>query len=589
MSFKTISASSLLFGAGFSALCTLTMAQAQTIPYGSAHSAPGAVYSSGYYAVSPSISSTYYAASPTYSTVPVPVSANVPAPVIGTVPCPVYSDYEAYLYQLYGYANPSLTGGCAAGVVTSGGAVSGGVVSGGVVQVSGVSPVIVSAPAQFGTARTVIAQQAPARTFSPTPVSVTTTQETVVDGVEVFEEVTTPQAPAAQATQAEQTGAGFRGNTFVAPQSRFRASANVAVDLGYQVRHEIQPVATNLNFNGFSSVVIDRRNGSYSAQTLVEDPDNTLSKAYLNAQAPTHGPFVAEGSLVDQYGNSLEFYVDPDRANLPTTRVRNANPLVANGSVSLTGEFYGDSWSAGAAVGFDVSPILQQQPPALSTANVYVNTRFGTVTAGRGVGLPYPTRSYEVISGGGYSFADFGDYQASYVSPVVGNTRIGVVAGLQTRQVGATAEFQTTHGNNQYRAALYADTAQSVQGEIGYTRALGHQRFVGATAYAGRDGNGESFYGLQGNIDVGRHSLQANATRVKSNNLTVVYGSAATQAPVLGLEINDDEGFNEQDQLNLEYRYQAHQNVQLYANAELINHKYYGSTYGVGGGIRATF
>ena len=391
MSFKTISASSLLFGAGVSALCTLTMAQAQTIPYGSAHSAPGAVYSSGYYAVSPSISSAYYAPAPVYSTVSapvaVPVPASVPVPVIGTAPCPVYSDYDACLYQLYGYVDPSLTGGCAAGVASSTGAVQGGV-----------SPIIASAPT---------------RTFSPTPVSVTTTQETVVDGVEVFEEVTTPQAPAAQA---EQTGAGFRGNTFVAPQSRFRASANVAIDLGYQVRHEIQPVATNLNFNGFSSVVIDRRNGSYSAQTLVEDPENTLSKAYLNAQAPTHSPFVAEGSLVDQYGNSLEFYVDPYRANLPTTRVRNANPLVANGSVSLKGEFYGDSWSAGAAVGFDVSPILQQQPPALSTANVYVNTRFGTVTAGRGVGLPYPTRSYEVISGGGYSFADFGDYQSPATS-----------------------------------------------------------------------------------------------------------------------------------------------------------------------------
>lgn len=362
MSFKTISASSLLLGAGFSALCTLSVAQAQTIPY----STPSTVFSSGYYAVSPSIPSAYYAPAPTYSTVPVPVSATVPAPVIGTVPCPVYSDYDAYLYQLYGYVDPSLTGGCAAGVVTSGSAVAGGVV-----QVGGVSPVIVSAPAQFGTAGTVIAQQAPTRTFSPTSVSVTTTQETVTDGVEVFEEVASTQVSAAQT---EQSGAGFRGNTFEAPQSRFRASANVALDLGYQIRHEIQPATTDLDFNGFATVVIDRRDGPYNAQTLVEDPYSTLSKAYLNAQAPTDGPFVAEGTLVDQYGNSLEFYVDPDQANLPVTLVRNSNPLVANGSVSLTGEFYGDSWSAGAAVGFDVSPILNQQPPELSKA-MFTSTR----------------------------------------------------------------------------------------------------------------------------------------------------------------------------------------------------------------------
>ena len=76
---------------------------------------------------------------------------------------------------------------------------------------------------------------------------------------------------------------------------------------------------------------------------------------------------------------------------------------------------------------------------------------------------------------------------------------------------------------------------------------------------------------------------------MKSNNLTILYGSTVTEAPVLGIEINDKTAFNQQDQLNLEYRFQANANVQLYANAELINHKYYGSAHALGGGIRAAF
>ena len=139
------------------------------------------------------------------------------------------------------------------------------------------------------------------------------------------------------------------------------------------------------------------------------------------------------------------------------------------------------------------------------------------------------------------------------------------------------------------RAGAYADTARSIQGELGYTRALGNQRFVGGTVYAGRDGSGESFYGVQGNIDVGRHSLQANATRVRSNNLTIAYGSDVTEQAVLGVDINDKESFNQQSQLNLEYSFQATPNLQFYANAEWIDHKYYGSTQAAGGGIRASF
>ena len=58
---------------------------------------------------------------------------------------------------------------------------------------------------------------------------------------------------------------------------------------------------------------------------------------------------------------------------------------------------------------------------------------------------------------------------------------------------------------------------------------------------------------------------------------------------MLGIEINDKTAFNQQDQLNLEYRFQANANVQLYANAELINHKYYGSAHALSGGIQAAF
>ena len=184
----------------------------------------------------------------------------------------------------------------------------------------------------------------------------------------------------------------------LAPQRGFRTSANVALELGYQAQQDIQPITTDLNFEGFSSIVIDRRNGTYNAQTLVEDTTNSLAKAYLNASAPTDGPFVAEASLTDQQGNTLEVYVDPYQANLPVTTVSN-NSLVANGSVSVSGEYYTPNWAAGATVGVDVSPIVQQQLPQLSTANVYLKSKYGTVTAGYGVGLHYSTRSYEVKIG----------------------------------------------------------------------------------------------------------------------------------------------------------------------------------------------
>ncbi|MGB1161451.1 MAG: hypothetical protein ACPG40_09575 [Alphaproteobacteria bacterium] len=566
MSFRTNNASFLMLGAGTFALFSLSLSAAQTVPVSTVQSANGAVYTTADYTPILGLTAGYHSLEPVY----------VGAPTTATVipPCLAEQHYQTYLGQIYGYGlnHDPLPVVCGSGAVVHGTGVT--------------QPYATYAHAGYG--QTVnhveygtpaVVEPSPIRSFYPTPVSVTTTTQETVESAEVLDTQVTA-SPVVEAESEAYTAA---------PSSRFRASASVAIDLGYQSRYDIQPAPTNLKFNGFSSLVIDRRNGSYDAQTVVEDPYGTLAKAYLNAAAPSEGSFSAEGTLVDQYGNSLEFYLDSDGGTVPVTKVKNSNPIVANGSVSVNGEYFGDTWSAGAAVGFDVSPIINQAPPTLSTANVYVNTRYGTLTAGRGVGLPYATRAYEVISGGGYSFADLGDYQASYVSPVVGNTRIGIVAGLQTRQLGATAEFQTTAGNNQYRAAAYLDTARSVQGEIGYTRALGNQRFVGATAYAGQDGSGESYYGIQGNVDVGRHSVQANATRVKSNNLTILYGSTVTEAPVLGIEINDKTAFNQQDQLNLEYRFQANANVQLYANAELINHKYYGSAHALGGGIRAAF
>lgn len=373
------------------------------------------------------------------------------------------------------------------------------------------------------------------------------------------------------------------------PSTRFRGSVNVTLDLGYQIRYDLQPLPQELDFIGFATVVVDRADGNFIAQTAVEDPLNLLSKATVAATAPVTGSFQVQGHLEDLSGNSFEFYIDQDRADLPTTLVRNTNSFRANSSIGASGEFYGEDWSLGAAVAFDVSPIFQQQRPELSSASVYLNTRAGSFRVGRGIGLPYATRSYEVISGGGYSFADFGTYQASYVSPVVRNTRVGILLGLQTRQVGVSAEWQLTRGNNQVRAAAYADTARSIQGELGYTRALGPQRFVGGSVYGGRDDNGEAFFGVQGNVDIGRHSLQANLTRVLSNNLVISYGNSTTNAPLVGIDIRDTRGFNRQDQLNLEYRFQATQNVQLYAQAELIRHKYYGTAYAYGGGVRAAF
>ena len=567
MSFRTRTASILMLGAGISALFSLSQSYAQTIPVSATQSANGAIYAPGYYTPNYGVTAGYQSVEPVY--------VGVPTVGVAPPPCLAAQDYQTHLNQLYGHGlgHEPLVVDCGSGAPVYGSAIAQPVTS----YVNASHGQTVN---HGGYGASAAVQTAPTRSFYPTPVNVTST---------TYEAVEVPDAKVATAIEDEAKAEAETDARATAPSSRFRASASVAIDLGYQSRHEIQPVLTNLDFNGFSSLVIDRRDGSYNAQTIVEDPYGSLAKAYLNAAAPSDGSFVAEGALVDQNGNSLEFYLDDQQGYLPVTKVANSDPLVANGSVSVNGEYYGDTWSAGAAVGFDVSPIINQQPPTLSTANVYLNTRYGTLTAGHGVGLPYATRGYEVISGGGYSFADLGDYQVSYVTPVVGNTRIGVVAGLQTRQFGATAEFQTTSGNNQYRAGVYLDTARSVQGEVGYTRALGQQRFVGATAYAGHDGSGESYYGIQGNVDFGRHSVQANATRVKSNNLSVLYGSSVTEAPVLGLEINDDSGFNQQDQLNLEYRFQANANVQVYANAELVNHKYYGSTHALGGGIRASF
>lgn len=580
---------SCLLGAGLTAVFSLSLAHAQTVPYAAIYANTVPVSSAYSYAY-PTVTyanNQYVVSAPNAQAYIAPASAYAYAAAPTPTPCGVYGDYQSYLNQLiyYSHSTNGVAGGCAATDAHSYAAPS-------VIGTTGYAPIYAQGAGYVQQAGTVVSAY-----HSPQTPGLVFHKSAPGYGTEI-----TKDAPVQSATglayPSTQTDGGSavevietsieEETTASSPQRGFRTSTNVALQLGYQVQHDIQPVTTDLNFEGFSSIVIDRRNGSYNAQTLVEDTTNSLAKAYLKASAPTDGPFVAEASLTDQQGNSLEVYVDPYQANLPVTTVSN-NSLVANGSVSVSGEYYTPNWTAGATVGVDVSPIVQQQVPELSTANVYLKSRYGTVTAGYGVGLPYSTRSYEVISGGGYSFADYGDYQLGYVSPVIGNTRIGLVAGLQTRQLGGTAEFQITRANNQFRAAVYADTAQTIQGELGYTRALGNQRFVGGTVYAGRDNSGESFYGIQGNVDIGRHAVQVNATRVKSNNLTIVYGSAATDAPVLGLDISDDDSFNQQDQLNLEYRYQATSNVQLYANAELVNHKYYGSGYGLGGGIRAAF
>ena len=373
------------------------------------------------------------------------------------------------------------------------------------------------------------------------------------------------------------------------PESRFRATASVNIDLGYQLRYDLQPVSTDLDFRGFAAISIDRRDGKFFSQTEISDPLSSLKDAYLRASAPASGPLLAEAKLEDRAGKTFAVSLNGSNSALPAIRVRNPRGLSASGTVGLSGEYAADNWALGAALAYDVSPIAVQQPPTLSTANLYVSSRFGTLRGGRGVGLPYATRAFEVISGGGYSFADFGTYQVSYISPVLANTRVGVLLGLQTRAVAGSAEWQLTRGNNQFRAGAYADSSRSVQGELGYTRALGAQRFVGGTLYAGNDGNGESFFGIQGNLDIGKHTVQANLTQVASNNLGIVYGSSVTGQPILGLDINDRTGFNRQAQLNLEYRYSLTPNVQLYGTAEFINHRYYGSTYSYGGGVRAAF
>ena len=579
---------SCLLGAGLTAVFSLSLAQAQTVPYAPtyanavpvsstySHAYPAVTYANNQYVVSAPVAQAYMAPSSVYAVAPTPT------------PCGVYGDYQSYLNQLiyYSHSTNLVAGDCATGDAYAYATPS-------VAGVSGYAPVYAQGTGQLPQAGTVTSGHYLPQTTGLVFHKAAPAHDTLIAKEASSQSAANSAYAPSQnnggvAVEVIETSIKEEVTTAIAPQRGFRTSANVALELGYQAQQDIQPITTDLNFEGFSSIVIDRRNGTYNAQTLVEDTTNSLAKAYLNASAPTDGPFVAEASLTDQQGNNLEVYVDPYQANLPVTTVSN-NSLVANGSVSVSGEYYTPNWAAGATVGVDVSPIVQQQLPQLSTANVYLKSKYGTVTAGYGVGLPYSTRSYEVISGGGYSSADYGDYQVGYVSPVIGNTRIGLVAGLQTRQLGATAEFQITRENNQFRAAVYADTAQTLQGELGYTRALGNQRFVGGTVYAGRDNSGEAFYGIQGNVDIGRHSVQANATRVKSNNLTIVYGSAATDAPVLGLDISDDDSFNQQDQLNLEYRYQATSNVQLYANAELVNHKYYGSGYGLGGGIRAAF
>lgn len=572
-----------LLGAGFPLLASLTFAGAQTVPI---HSYSAASYPAttpyyapvstvGYSTISPTIvpaTATYDVLYNTYAVTP-PTAAPIQ-------PCPVLNDYDAYFAQLYGHASGASANGC---VTSTNPTVYPTVVTYQPQPALPQPPLPVvhygqSVPQQsYGVVQ---APAVPVRKFAPQPVVVTTTQQqaatTSAAAVEAAVASAVQSAPEPQAAASS-------------PQSRFRFSTNLALQLGYEARYDIQPAPTQLHYDGFASLSIDRRNGTYTAQTQVEDPNATLSKAYLNAQAPSAGDFVAQAALADQYGNSLDVYLDSQGGTVPVTIVRNPTSLAGSSTASATGEYVGDSWSVGATVGVDFTPSFSAQAPTLASASAFVNTNYGTLSVGRGLGLPYSTRAYEVISGGGYSFADLGTYQASYVSPVVANTRVGVVAGLQTRQFAGTAEYQTTRGNNQFRAGAYADTARSIQGELGYTRALGNQRFVGGTVYAGRDGSGESFYGVQGNIDVGRHSLQANATRVRSNNLTIAYGSDVTEQAVLGVEINDKESFNQQSQLNLEYSFQATPNLQLYANAEWIDHKYYGSTQAAGGGIRASF
>ena len=562
-----------VLGASFPLLASLTFAGAQTVPVHSFYAASSPSYAPASTVVYNSALVPTVVPAPNYDVLP--NSYAVPSPSIVTgQPCPVIDHYDAYFGQLYGYSNGTSLNGC----LTSNPTVHPTVVP---YQPQPPLPVVhygQSVPQQsYGVVQ---APAVPARKFAPQPVVVTTTQQqaatTSAAAVEAAVASAVQSAPEPQAAASS-------------PQSRFRFSTNLALQLGYEARYDIQPAPTQLHYDGFASLSIDRRNGTYTAQTQVEDPNATLSKAYLNAQAPSAGDFVAQAALADQYGNSLDVYLDSQGGTVPVTIVRNPTSLAGSSTVSATGEYVGDSWSVGATVGVDFTPSFSAQAPTLASASAFVNTNYGTLSVGRGLGLPYSTRAYEVISGGGYSFADLGTYQASYVSPVVANTRVGVVAGLQTRQFAGTAEYQTTRGNNQFRAGAYADTARSIQGELGYTRALGNQRFVGGTVYAGRDGSGESFYGVQGNIDVGRHSLQANATRVRSNNLTIAYGSDVTEQAVLGVDINDKESFNQQSQLNLEYSFQATPNLQLYANAEWIDHKYYGSTQAAGGGIRASF
>ena len=94
-----------------------------------------------------------------------------------------------------------------------------------------------------------------------------------------------------------------------------------------------------LDFIGFATVVVDRADGNFIAQTAVEDPLNLLSKATVAATAPVTGSFQVQGHLEDLSGNSFEFYIDQDRADLPTTLVRNTNSFRANSSIGASGEF----------------------------------------------------------------------------------------------------------------------------------------------------------------------------------------------------------------------------------------------------------
>lgn len=578
--FKTMNfAARALLGAAFPLLASHSFALAQTVPVQLSYTAPVSTYN----VVSP------YPVAPAYTNTLTTSAYGTPlygytavAPSVAPIPpCLVLSDYDQYLAQLYGY-QAYAAAGCQAGTTTTGYVAA-------QPRAYAAAPVIQYEQHSVGQNQRIVgAPTVPLRKFATQPVVVTTQQTTTEQATPTKTAI--EQAVAASSNEANQTADGQQAvEDGTTAQSRFRFSTNVALQLGYEARYDIQPAATQLDYDGFASLVIDRRDGTYTAQTQVDDPNSTLSNAYLNAQAPSSGNFIAQAALEDQYGNSLDVYLDSDGGEVPTTVVRSDSSLVLDGTATATGEYVADAWSAGATVGVDFSSLNNLEAPTLSTASAYVSSKYGTISAGYGLGLPYSPRSYEVISGGSYSFADFGDYQASYVSPVIANTRVSVLGGLQTRQFAGTAEYQITRGNNQVRAAAYGDTAYSVQGELGYTRALGNQRFVGASVYAGRDGSGESFYGLQGNVDLGRHSLQANATRVRSDNLTILYGSEVTGEAVLGIEINDHDSFNQQTQLNLEYSFQATDNLQLYANAEWINHKYYGSAQAVGGGIRASF